>query len=124
MLNIKSWSDRKEMESCIRSNSRLGDLGVMPSVAWENKISRAIFRGAQTGDLITPSGNHVGRGKLMDLSLQNEDVLEVWFTKLEEEHLNYTKTMPNRKNWEFRRPLCEDLDYKYAIAIDGNVAGF
>ena len=124
MLNIDYWSDRKEMENCIKTNSRLGDLGVMPFVQWKNKEDKAIFRGAQSGDFNDTDGNLVGRGKLMQLSIENEEILEVWFSKFEKDYKNYTKTLPKNKLREYSLPLCEDLDYKYAIAIDGNIAGW
>ena len=60
----------------------------------------------------------------MQLSIENEEILEVWFSKFERAYENYTQSLPKNKKRQYSLPLCEDLDYKYGIAIDGNIAGW
>lgn len=98
-------------------------------IDWEDKISKAVFRGTSTGCGTTSSDNqrlHISR-----LSVENQDILDAGITKWNlrpRKNINseYLKTI----KLQYEPPMVEKLTpyeqskFKYIINIDGHVSAF
>lgn len=97
-----------------------------PEFQWKNKVDKALFRGANTGENLDSDGNPRSRLKLMKLSIGNENYLDVYFSMIQHQVDIAKKMIPKEYHHRFSsyRELCEDLHYKYLIAIDGWASGW
>jgi len=94
---------------------------------WENKISKAFFRGANTGTGKTSDGKHPWlrlRLKHMSTLKENTPYLEAMFSKVSHQHKWVNHILKKEHQKLEKKELYEDLNYKYLIAIDGWVSGW
>ena len=94
------------------------------NIPWDQKKEQLYFHGAITGEKFDKDGNFINRLKLMSIAHENPDLIH--FT-VSDDAFFYTEEVPEylKKGKEiFREKLCERMDFKYMIAMDGNIAGW
>ena len=76
------WKTQTERRECLQRN--VAEIGYFhrDDLAWQNKKSKALFRGANTGNNLGVNRKPRSRLKLMELSLKNEEYLDVYFSEL------------------------------------------
>lgn len=97
--------------------AQLDKLIKSPKVPWSNKISKAIWRGSNTGDSLNHFrvGYRISRRYVVDTSIQYPELVDAKFTNFtSDNNLNvYYEKYPNL-------PPLEQCKYKYIISMDGN----
>jgi hypothetical protein len=76
------WTVQTERRECVQRNVADSGYFYKEDLAWQNKKPKALFRGANTGNNLGLTLKPRSRLKLMELSLQNEEYLDVYFSEL------------------------------------------